>query len=192
MNIGTHNSWSFGKCQWWLRPFAFMGRCQNKTIQEQFEAGARLFDLRVRFANRGFYACHGIFRYTTGRGSPKDLRWLNRQPYKVAVRVVLEQMKPTDADKEAFAALCEGLTTFSPYIDFFGGWAKGEYDKPIYDFHSGIGEQDLCDRYSSVCRVWPWLPKWATCWWPWLYARVNNKRNINRHSGSKWLFIDFI
>lgn len=188
MNIGTHNSWSFGKCQWWLRPFAFMGRCQSKTIQEQFEAGARLFDLRI--GRNYMQVKHGIFRYENNYEA--DLAYLDKQPYKVFVRVVLEVMKPTYADKELFAAVCGALSCDFPGITFFGSWAKGEYNKPISYHNTEIGEQDLCDRYSSVCRVWPWLPKWATCWWPWLYARVNNKRNINRHSGSKWLFIDFI
>lgn len=165
-----------------------MGRCQSKTIQEQFNAGARLFDLRLGGYN--LYVKHGIFIYDNNYAP--DLYFLDRQPYKVFVRVVLEEMKPTKEQKELFAIVCELIESDHHGIQFFGGWAKCEYNKPIYDFHSDLGEQDLCDRYSSVCRVWPWLPKWLTCWWPWLYARVNNKRNINRHSGSKWLFIDFI
>jgi hypothetical protein len=47
--IATHNSATGEKpaniLSWFLIPFC---RTQSKTIKEQYEAGCRLFDLRVR------------------------------------------------------------------------------------------------------------------------------------------------
>lgn len=59
--IATHNSATGEKgrgfLSWLLTPFA---RCQSKTIREQYEAGCRYFDIRVRLDNRyGFVVAHG-------------------------------------------------------------------------------------------------------------------------------------
>lgn len=46
--IGTHNSATGEKPIGWLsKMLNFTAKCQNKTIKEQFNAGARLFDIRV-------------------------------------------------------------------------------------------------------------------------------------------------
>ena len=38
MIIGSHNSWSYlPPKHWWMRPFAFMARCQSCDIQAQYE-----------------------------------------------------------------------------------------------------------------------------------------------------------
>jgi len=60
--IGTHDSGT-GEAsrRWWhelLRPFA---RTQDKSLSEQFDAGARLFDLRVRKQGGGYILAHGLW-----------------------------------------------------------------------------------------------------------------------------------
>ena len=43
MILQAHNSWSYLKPKvWWLRPFAFMARCQSKDIFEQYEPELRI------------------------------------------------------------------------------------------------------------------------------------------------------
>ena len=62
--IGTHNSGTGEKVanllSWLLIPFC---RTQGKTISEQYEAGARMFDIRIR--KHGYmgtwHLCHGLF-----------------------------------------------------------------------------------------------------------------------------------
>ena len=66
MRLGSHNSMSYLRpSQWWLRPFAWIGRCQSQTIGEQFIVwGVRWFDLRLAFDKKGQpYFAHGIFSY---------------------------------------------------------------------------------------------------------------------------------
>ena len=64
--IATHNSATskggVGLLSWLATPFA---RCQSKSLKEQYEAGCRYFDLRVRQDERhngSFYVCHGVWR----------------------------------------------------------------------------------------------------------------------------------
>ena len=60
--IGTHDSGTGEACRrWWhglLLPFA---RTQTKTLSEQFDAGARVFDLRVRWVNGVLFLAHGLW-----------------------------------------------------------------------------------------------------------------------------------
>lgn len=62
MKIGTHNSGTGergkGLLSLLVSPFA---RCQRMTIQEQYEAGARVFDLRVRFIDGKWRLAHGLW-----------------------------------------------------------------------------------------------------------------------------------
>lgn len=65
VKIGTHNSLSYLKPkQWWLRPFAWIGRCQRLTIAEQWDAGVRYFDIRVKYDKYGnAKSGHGLLSY---------------------------------------------------------------------------------------------------------------------------------
>lgn len=72
MKIGTHNSATGEEGSFWskfLTPFA---RCQSKTLVEQYKAGVRLFDIRVRVDEDGLYLHHGPWR--TKRDAYNTLR----------------------------------------------------------------------------------------------------------------------
>jgi hypothetical protein len=47
----------------WLKPFNFLCRCQDKTLEEQHAAGARSFDLRFAKYKGEWYAAHGAMIY---------------------------------------------------------------------------------------------------------------------------------
>lgn len=64
MKIATHNSATRkkgkGLLSWFATPFA---RCQSKSIKEQYDAGCRWFDIRVKQDTKydgQFYVCHGV------------------------------------------------------------------------------------------------------------------------------------
>lgn len=61
--IATHNSItgekSHGILSWLGTPFA---RCQSKTIAEQYNAGCRYFDIRVKNTKRGLICAHGLWQ----------------------------------------------------------------------------------------------------------------------------------
>lgn len=60
--IGTHNSATGEKGKGWLSwlvtPFA---KCQNKTIRDQYNAGCRMFDIRVKRVDGHFRCAHGLW-----------------------------------------------------------------------------------------------------------------------------------
>lgn len=60
--IGTHNSATGEKGKGWLSwlvtPFA---KCQSKTIREQYNAGCRMFDIRVRWVDGRLACAHGLW-----------------------------------------------------------------------------------------------------------------------------------
>lgn len=62
MKIATHNSITgekgHGILSWLGTPFA---RCQSKTIAEQYKAGCRYFDIRVKYTKRGWICSHGLW-----------------------------------------------------------------------------------------------------------------------------------
>ena len=61
LKIGTHDSVTGEKGMWYCIPLIPFARTQSKTLKEQYDAGCRLFDLRVKL-HRGKWKCaHGIW-----------------------------------------------------------------------------------------------------------------------------------
>lgn len=81
--IGTHNSMTFLRPAkwygWFMIPFA---RCQKKTIIQQWEAGARVFDLRVKFDRYGnSHFAHGLYDCDDNQwisSMMEDARWYEK------------------------------------------------------------------------------------------------------------------
>ena len=61
LKIGTHNSVTGEKGMWYCIPLIPFARTQSKNLKEQYNAGCRFFDLRVKL-HRGEWKCaHGIW-----------------------------------------------------------------------------------------------------------------------------------
>lgn len=60
--IATHDSATgergTGLLSWLVTPFA---KTQSKTIREQYEAGCRMFDIRVRLVGNVWHCAHGLW-----------------------------------------------------------------------------------------------------------------------------------
>ena len=78
--LGSHNTWSYRKpLKLWMRPFHFIGKCQSKTLKEQYnDYGVKLFDLRMRWHDGLWYLAHGsmLFDITVAEAMA-DLEKLN-------------------------------------------------------------------------------------------------------------------
>jgi hypothetical protein len=62
--LATHDSLTACPVKsWWLKPFNFLCRCQDKTLEEQYAAGARSFDLRFAKYRGKWYGAHGAMLY---------------------------------------------------------------------------------------------------------------------------------
>lgn len=100
-NIATHDSATGEKGQgllsWLLTPFA---RTQSKTIKEQYEAGCRMFDIRVKAKDDLFYCAHGWW-YSEKRAL-EVLEEINDFPERCYVALTYEGKFRDDAHKIQF------------------------------------------------------------------------------------------
>lgn len=186
MIIGSHNSWSYlPPLRWWMKPVAFMAKCQRVDIRKQYEQGVRCFDLRVRFNKYGQgIVAHGIVEYCyTASQIYKDLAWLNDRG-DCYVRVIHEVRSASQYKNRcllAFGRLCSRLESEYEDICFWCGRNLYDWEKD-YDF----GIDPTCEEnYGSVSSKW-------LAWWPWLYARLHNRSVLAAGTQKDILLIDFV
>lgn len=190
--IGSHNSWSFNPIkQLWLKPFFWVAKCQRVTILDQyFNYGVRVFDLRLRYDKRTkkFEAAHGLAIFKCDwENDLKDLNALAALDT-IYCRVLLEDDKDQEDQEEndyRFEAMCQYLVGKYPKIKFFGGFpARHRWRQYIYHFDTK--EPTLFDAYSSSKLVN------GNKIWPWLYAFNHNRENMKRDINEDYLFIDYV
>lgn len=187
MKLGTHNSMSYLPAKkWYLTPFKFMARCQSKSIEEQYELGARMFDLRVAFdkSNSPEFR-HGMMRY---KGNVllalETLNHLSKaNGKKLYVRFILETKKESAAQELLFIKLCKTCESLYPDLRFFGGNRKFDWKK-MYGFKNR--EPKITQLISSMTGTV------LDDWYPRLYAKFFNKKNYKEWNSKEWLLLDFI
>jgi len=174
---------------WWGRLFGFVARCQSKTIEEQWNAGVRYFDLRIGYDsdwNAEFR--HGAIAY---KGDVEDvIKWLETKAESVLepvwIRILLEKGRESrvpGACVDMFRADCERWQRLYPKLFFHCGRQKSDW-QVLYDF--GREEPSMAQAVSSM--TWK---KWDD-WCPWLYAKLMNKRNVAKGTEKDVLLIDFV
>ena len=179
--IGTHNSMTFLRPAkwygWFMIPFA---RCQRKTIVQQWEAGARVFDLRVKFDRYGHsYFAHGLYD-CSAHFSLADAVILIGQLHlyskeEVYVRLILEDTKAENYQAEYFRIFCELMEEEykqHKHIHFFGGNRKGDWKK-LYVFKGDVPDSLNNQWVSSMMDDARWYERFL----PFAYAWRCNKRN---------------
>ena len=190
MVIGSHNSWSFKTpVKWWMKLLSFTAKCQSKTIQEQYEKyNVKCFDLRIRFDKDGTgMICHNNVIYGTLDSVMGDLSYLNEKG-DVSIRIlhdVRTKKKYTEENVRLFKETCAKLESMFTNLKF---WCGRNLYKWNFDYNFDYKPECL-EKYSSVCP-----PKYIDDWWPFIYARFNNKR-IRREfadGGADILLIDFV
>ena len=186
MILGSHNSWSFlPPKKWWQRALAFTARCQRLNIKEQYNAGVRCFDLRLRYKDGTMYVVHNSFVYCKLNDIEKDLDWLDSRG-DVVVRVVHDVRKGSDWTKDAiheFSQCCIWLDTFFN-MKFWCG--RNLYNWEVdYEFDY---KPQCTEMYSSVCS-----PRIIDDWYPLVYAKRNNAWiRREEYKEDEILLIDFI
>ncbi len=172
---GSHNSLTYWPAlRWWRRRMHPFFRCQRHTIEEQWDAGARWFDIRVAYYKGRWYAAHGG---TLLKGNVRQaLRYLDERRG-ATVRIVLER-EYESADRICFRSLCQMVRWEYPHIRFCGGVVKPGWEQ-VYDFETQIAEpmQWVGSMQPPLERRW-WLRPWR--YWggalPCLWAAINNPK----------------
>jgi len=193
MIFGSHNSWSYLKSKrWWLKPFSFIIRCQNVNIKNQYLCyNIRCFDLRINFDKNGkLYISHGsfIFNYTE-EDLMKDLEFLNNRTERCYVRMIYEvrtKKRYTEEKAKLFREKCKEFEEKFPRLIFWCGKSIARWNELAeYKFKN---EDPSCEElYSSVCS-----PKYLDDWFPWLFAKLNNKKIKKLNLNSDILLFDFV
>lgn len=188
MNIlGSHNSWTYLPVkQWYLKPLAFIAKCQNVDIKTQYEKyGVRCFDLRVRFdSENGIVVAHGIFEYKINWFELlEQLKYLDDNHCHLRViHEVRNKKQYTDFSKSTFIEFCEHIKKFKNIKAWCG------INLYNWDFDYTFEEEPSCEEnYSSVKAL-----KLIDDWCPWLYAKMNNKEIIKDGTNKDILLIDFV
>lgn len=166
--------------KWYLYPFRFMAKCQSVDIEKQYELGARMFDIRISFDKKGNPEFrHGSMAF---KGDiDETFKFLNDK--KVFVRLVLETKTPSILQECRFIQFCHYVEKQFPDITFFCGTRKFDW-KRVYEFK--IRDINIIQKISSMTGTI------LDDWWPWLYAKTHNKKNLANYDRNEWLLIDFI
>ena len=179
--------------KWWMKLIAFTGKCQRVNYIGQYMLGARGFDLRLFWDEKGELEFrHGILSYNADEiYNVLDFA----QDNGVIVRVLLELREFTKGNeqrnndlKNKFKEFCTELEKKYPSIKFKGG-ADLENEISMYSSTTSL--------FGGKDSVWfrkLWL-RMLDDWCPWLYAKLRNKKNIKEYSDMDdncYLVVDFI
>lgn len=201
MILGSHNTMSYLPPKtWWGKLLRFTARCQSANLYDQFHKyGCRVFDFRIRYDKRGDLTfAHGIVEFhgnvTTYLNELNSYASTVDEP--VYVRIILECNNPLsdqELQEEHFGYFCGNLKDTYPNLTFFGGRCKYDWTK-LYEFYTV--EPELDDKYSSTTELFGGshgsLRAKIDDIWPWLYAKLHNKKNKEKGTTKDCLFIDFV
>lgn len=116
MKIATHDSATgergHGLLSLLVTPFA---KTQSKTIKEQYEAGCRMFDIRVRFCGKDWKCAHGIWE--SKRNVYSILKEIDAFPEQCYVAMTYEGGKKY---VEAFKMFAQTCKQNAPHIKWGG------------------------------------------------------------------------
>lgn len=175
MKLATHNSLTYLCPQWYLRPFAWVGRCQNLTLEQQLNYGVRYFDIRVKFMKDGrIVSGHGLLTYTVNIA---DVLYLLDLKKDCTVRLTLENRN--NNGRERFREFCKEVPMEFPNIEFVGGYVKGTWENI-----GQLGWESCLEEYWTFSWKHP-IP------FPYMYAKRNNKGYVNVGAWN-FLMLDFI
>lgn len=186
--IATHNSATGEKPKsiwsWLLTPFA---KCQSKTIKEQYDAGCRMFDLRVRWDKMSWRCAHGL--WMSKKTVPEILHTIDSFPEHCYVLITYEGKLKDKEDREDFIIFCKWCRSSFKNI-YFGSAAAKYSDKdtkvdwievlaPVKTHASKKGFLPLDGKHWQTYLPIPWL-------WNQLYTK-NHK-----FDSETFTFVDFL
>lgn len=177
MKIATHNSATGergrGFLSWLVTPFS---KCQSKTLIEQYDAGCRYFDIRVRY-NYGWVCAHGLWESKVDAW--ELLRQLDQHAYQLGEKCYISL---TYEGRGSSLPLAKGV------IEHFG-WlivTEANTKKPTWR---------CLETFNSVPVKQGFLPLDGSTWHtylpiPWLWKKIYYNR-VN-FSNEHFTMVDFL
>lgn len=202
MLIGSHNSFTYLKPRkWWMRLFTIFAKCQSENIIKQYEAGARYFDLRVRFKNiednyNDIVVAHGLMEYNISYSNLYNILIIlnliaKTYTKKIYIRLLYElpykdKSKISQSKELKFIKFCYHLQNTFTNLIFCGGQRKYDWNQLAFLKPHPYS----IDLYSS--RTWKIWDDWC----PWLYAHFMNNKNYKKYRGANpkdgFMLMDFV
>lgn len=181
MKIGTHNTMTYLKPKkWYLYPFRFIARCQSLSIKEQYDLGVRIFDIRITYDKKGRVEFrHGLIAY---KGDVYDtLAWLNSHNVPIKIRILLEEGKESPEKEFLFIRDLNRFQIIYPNLSFYEGRRKFDWKQLVK-----LPNLDVTQIVSSM------QGNKIDDLWPWLYAKLHNKENLEKYKYKEYILMDFI
>lgn len=178
IKIGTHNSATGEKGKGWLSwlvtPFA---KCQSRTIREQYNAGCRMFDIRVRWVDGYFRCAHGL--WTSERFAYGILQELNTLG-KCIVILTYEGSLDSYQEKNFIESVMLMKATF-PNITWREVCVKKGWRCIMPSETEEKNTKDFATTDKSVT--------FALCPIPWIWKKLSRKHTFNEKTYS---LVDFL
>lgn len=185
--LGSHNSMSYLPIKGWRKILSPWTKCQSLTLEEQYQKGARYFDVRVRIHKGEWWYCHNntLLEPINYDGNIVNgpLAWFKIS--KVPIRVILDVRKRPKcaiAYQNSFLDLIVSLKSNGLLIDsaiVYWTWQEYNDSKIIQD-----------EYHASVSA--PWYQYILGTKW---FARHYNKKYLEnrQHSGDNAVILmDYI
>ena len=189
--IATHDSATGEKGKGFLSflvaPFA---KTQSKTIQEQYDAGCRSFDIRVREDEWGVYRCaHGL--WTSRKSATEILSEINSFPDPCQVCVTYEGCIDDSAYYDLFEHYCEWCKNAFVNITFGKFCIKYDKRNSVKVSYDEVIPADK--NYEG--GIQGFLPLDGRSWHtyipiPWLWDRIYHRPHT--FNSDKFTFVDFL
>jgi hypothetical protein len=118
--LGSHNSMSYlPPSNLWGKITKRWGKCQDKTIHEQYEAGVRYFDIRVKLVNNHWRFVHNNVDYSYFSYSYLDdiLESATKDKNTIYFRILLDERKQPMAWENYANRFRRLVKLFKAYIE---------------------------------------------------------------------------
>lgn len=189
LKIATHDSATGERGNWWSWLFAPFAKTQSKTIKEQYEAGCRVFDIRIRKVCGKWKCTHGP--WVTSKTAEDIIQEINNFKDRCSVMIIYEGGYK---DNELFIAYVQKLKSLYQHIGYGGVAVKYGKDstgvKVKYDYILDADKNWIDARCEQG-----FLPLDGRSWHtylpiPWLWDRIYKRPHV--FNEEYYTFVDFL
>lgn len=189
LKIATHDSATGEKGNWWSWLFIPFAKTQTKTIKEQYDAGCRDFDIRIRKVCGKWKCAHGL--WVTSRTAEDIIKEINNFTDKCSVMITYEGGYK---DNDLFISYVQKLKSLYTHIGY--GRVAVKYGKDStgvkvkYDYIL-----DADKDWRDAPAVQGFLPLDGRSWHiylpiPWLWDRIYKRPHV--FNEEYYVCVDFL
>lgn len=145
--IISHNSHTYMKpAKLWMKAINWTAKCQDKTIEQQYDMGIRFFDIRIRYNNNGTVKLvHGLVEY---KGSFENVMNFLSSKGDCTLRIMLDDRHNSDTKIQTELLKNNAENYKNTYNIALINIARLSDGKLIYDFNNPMPPVD--SQYSSA------------------------------------------